>query len=78
MRGVQGPGRGRVEIVLRSDVGGTRATGAAGGPSGEGRCHSWKKWKSKLIKTNGFHNILYIMLLYYASIKPIRGELMDF
>ena len=48
--GVQCPDWGRVEIVLRSDVGGAGPTGAARRASREGRGHSWNKWKSKLIK----------------------------
>ena len=50
VRTVHSPGRWGVEIVLRSDVGRAGPTGAAGRPSGQGRCHSWNKWKSKLIK----------------------------
>ena len=65
--GVQGSDRGRVEIVLRSDVGGAGA-GAAGRASGEGRGHSWNKWKSKLINTRGLKNIQYMMLLQQDSI----------
>ena len=42
--GVQCSDWGRVEIVLRSDVGGARAARTAGVTSGERRCHSWKKW----------------------------------
>ena len=49
VRAVHGPGGRRVEIVLRSDVGRAGAAGAAGVASGEGRGHSWKKWKSKFI-----------------------------
>ena len=67
VRGVQGSDRGRVEIVLRSDVGGAGA-GAAGRASGEGRGHSWNKWESKLINTRGLKNIHYMMLLQQYSI----------
>ena len=41
--GVQCPDWGRVEIVLRSDVGGARPTGAAGRPSRQRRSHSCSK-----------------------------------
>ena len=54
VRTVHGPGGRRVEIVLRSDVGGAGATGAARRASREGRGHSWNKWKSKLINNQNF------------------------
>ena len=45
VRAVHGPGGRRVEIVLRSDVGRAGPAGDAGRASGEGRGHSWNKWK---------------------------------